>query len=246
MWKRFGNIIIGFLGTLTVHLLIAVIFMLFKLNALYKEKDSLLIFDFEEEEILSGAETEEMEIPAEIASQFEEEITNIARNLALETDPEVSREDYMEQLKKEMESAGQLEDNNILDQLNKEEVQEAGETALQQQEEAPPDTLIFKSEEMAARYEGATRIYYELPNRVHRRLPLPVYKCPLGGKVVLYFIVSPAGEVLKAEVNEAESNTQDPCLLQAAREAITASRFNPVSRDQENQTGKITYFFVDQ
>jgi outer membrane biosynthesis protein TonB len=93
-------------------------------------------------------------------------------------------------------------------------------------------------------YTGATAVSYELRGRRHASMPVPVYKCRGAGKVVVDIVVNGNGYVLKAEVNKSKSNTEDPCIVEAAGHDAERTRFDTSSLAK--QQGSITYIFRAQ
>ena len=76
-------------------------------------------------------------------------------------------------------------------------------------------------------------------------MPIPIFKCEFGGKVVVNVIVNRKGRVVKAEVVDAESR-KDDCLREVAVDAALSSEFNVDENAPERQAGTITYNFVKQ
>jgi len=237
--------IYGILGTIIVHLLLAILFMLIKLSTTYQERQEAIIIDFEstpeEPEII------EVEVPDRIAEMYnnEEFWTNIARNLSSQTEEEFDIEDYIDKIKQELMESGEISEQNYLDELRQrlEEGTHAGETEFRDLEDSKEE---ITANEMAAAYSGPTRIYYVLEGRTHRYLPLPIYKCEGSGKVVLYIVVDQRGFVLSAEVIQEESSTDDYCLHDMAKDAALRTRFNLDLSAPARQEGLITYHFVAQ
>ena len=93
-------------------------------------------------------------------------------------------------------------------------------------------------------YKGETTVSYELSGRRHTRMSLPVYKCRSGGKIVVDIVVNNYGYVLTAEINTVKSQSDDACLIDAAKRAAIVSRFTVAS--QARQQGTITYIFQAQ
>jgi len=86
-----------------------------------------------------------------------------------------------------------------------------------------------------------TRVYYSLFERYSEKLPIPIYTCKQGGKVVIDIKVHPDGRVLETKVNTALSTTSNGCLLENALRYSGQSSFN---RSQgKMQWGTITYYF---
>ena len=76
-------------------------------------------------------------------------------------------------------------------------------------------------------------------------MPIPVYKCEFGGKIVVAVVVNRQGRVVKAEVVDTESD-KDDALREVAVDAALKSEFNADEKASERQAGTITYNFVKQ
>lgn len=235
--------IYGILGTIIVHLILAILFMLIKLSVTYRIQQDAIVIDFES--IPEEPEVIELEVPDRFAEMMENENfwRNIATNLANPSEEEFDIDEYIDRIKQELLESGEISEDNYLDEMRRrlEESMERGVTEFQDTTE---DELT--SAEMASSYSGPTRIFYNLPGRTHRRLPLPIYKCEGDGKVVLEIIVDPKGIVLAAQVIEDESSTDDYCLHDMARDAAVRSRFNIDLTAPPRQKGTLTYHFVAQ
>ena len=92
-------------------------------------------------------------------------------------------------------------------------------------------------------YVGKSSVSYNIKGRYKTYLPIPVYKCEFGGKVVVAVVVNRQGRVIKAEIVDAESN-KDDTLREA--DAALKSEFNADEKAPERQSGTITYNFVKQ
>lgn len=86
-----------------------------------------------------------------------------------------------------------------------------------------------------------TSVSYSLVDRTHLNLPIPIYTCIEGGKVVINITVDPTGKVLEAEVNKKSSNTLNGCLVDNAIAYALKSKFN--NGGKASQKGSITYLF---
>lgn len=86
-----------------------------------------------------------------------------------------------------------------------------------------------------------TSISYSLVDRQHTNLPIPIYTCIEGGKVVINIKVDPQGKVIEADVNKSSSSTLNGCLVDNAIQYALKSRFNPGT--PTIQVGTITYLF---
>lgn len=236
----------GILGAVIIHLIAGIIFMLVQIGSLninqYTKEYQIALEDISEPEKRISV-TDQQGTYVDKMFQEDQDVLNIARNIANQPDVKINAEDYIDKVKEELMESGKLGKDNYIDEQKraKENVQE-GNVALEKKEaEEPKD-----SQKMAANFSGPTRIYYNLPGRTHSYLPIPIYKCEGSGKAVLSIEVNPKGTVISAKIIEAESTTNDPCLIDAAINSALVSRFNPDINIQKTQTGTLTYHFVAQ
>jgi len=249
MRNRDGRMV-GILGTVIIHLIAAIIFMSFQLKSIDKPESEQLIFDFSktpDPEILK----KEIEIPPSQIEKIlkgDEEMLNIARNLSNKSEQKIDASDYIDKVKEELIKSGKLGEDNYIDEQKKALLNEGDEAISAEsnknnkEEKAVPD----ESQKMAANYKGPTRIFYDLAGRNHLRLPIPIYLCQGSGKVMLNIEVNQQGDVVKAQIEPAESTTSDPCLIETAVNTALISRFNPDVKSPKIQKGTLTYIFVAQ
>jgi len=93
-------------------------------------------------------------------------------------------------------------------------------------------------------YRGPTTVSYDLSGRRHISMPAPIYKCRSGGTIVVDIEVNGNGYVLTAGINKTKSNSDDPCLIESAKNYAERSRFDQSSIAR--QQGSITYIFQAQ
>ncbi|XLS28808.1 hypothetical protein ACJD0Z_16620 [Flavobacteriaceae bacterium M23B6Z8] len=86
-----------------------------------------------------------------------------------------------------------------------------------------------------------TTISYSLKDRMHTKLPNPIYTCEQNGKIVINIKVDRYGNVLEATHNKSSSNSSNGCLVDNAIAYAMRSKFEKGERD--NQLGTITYSF---
>ncbi|MEE9362565.1 MAG: hypothetical protein V3U92_08210 [Cellulophaga sp.] len=98
-----------------------------------------------------------------------------------------------------------------------------------------------KKEERTNFAKRNTSISYSLVDRIHTHLPVPIYTCIEGGKIVINIKVDNQGYVIDANVNEKSSNTLNGCLVDNAISYALKARFN--SSEKTPQKGTITYLF---
>ncbi|HEX7493053.1 MAG TPA: hypothetical protein VF346_02445 [Bacteroidales bacterium] len=241
----------GILGTVIIHLIIGIIFMSLQLRSLQK----IISSEYEVELAPAAEPAIKKEKPEELRAttvekilKGDEEMTNIARNLASKSDEKINPSDYIDKVKEELIKSGKLGVNNYIDEQKKlNELKTDDKFAIES------DTVAKKiidkpkaSQEMAANFKGPTRIYYDLVGRNHLYLPIPIYKCQGSGLVVLGIEVDQNGNVQKAQVVERESTVSDPCLVETAINTALQSRFNPDANSPRIQLGTLSYQFVAQ
>ena len=241
--------IVGILGTLIIHLIAGIIFMSFKVGHLKKN----IVDQFEIEfavidEPLSDEKLIELpQTSVEKLFEGDEEMLNIARNLANKSDVNVDPLDYIDQVKEELIKSGQLSADNYIDEQKRLKEEDDEKIALENPDKNNETDKPTESQEMAANYKGPTRIYYDLEGRNHiGRLPIPIYKCPGAGKVVLLIEVNQRGDVENAKIIPGESTTSDGCLIETAVRSAMESQFNPDIKAPKIQRGTLTYHFVAQ
>jgi hypothetical protein len=250
--KKYEGKLVGILGTVIVHLIVAIIFISFRIGSLHDEMRDIVEVEFAPDELFTNEEqeklAEERATTIEKVLQGDEELLNIARNLANKGDPKINQADYIDMVKEELIKSGKLGTDNYIDEQKR--------LAAMQGEEivaiSNKDTSGYKpdkpdnSQEMAANYKGPTRIYYDLAGRTHFYLPLPIYKCQGEGKVIMAIQVNQKGIVEKVQVLENQSTTSDPCLVETAVSTALISRFNSDINSPKTQTGTLSYHFVAQ
>ena len=248
--KKSDGRLIGILGTVIIHLIAGIIFMSFQIKSLKKDFSNEFHVEFV---AVQEPETKEklIELPEatiEKILQGDNEMLNIARNLANNTEAKINPADYIDKVKEELIKSGKLGKDNYIDEQKRLNENKADEK-ITFENDSVKKNLIDKpdeSQEMAANYKGPTRIYYALSGRTHTYLPIPIYKCQGAGKIVLSIDVNKKGVVEKAMIIADESNTSDPCLIETAITTALISRFNSDINSPKIQTGTLSYQFVAQ
>lgn len=248
--KNLQGKIAGILGTVIIHLLAAILFMSFQISELKREiknEFEIELMPITEEE----AAEKIIELPAstiERVLQGDEEMLNIARNLANRSEEVIDPEKYIDMVKEEMIQKGLLGADNYIDEWKrlKETSPDDNLEFSEDKNELNGDDQPDRSEVMAANYKGPTRIFYDMEGRNHVYLPVPIYKCIGAGTVVLHIEINQKGVVENARIIEAESTTSDQCLVETAVTTALISRFNSDINAPKIQTGTLTYIFVAQ
>lgn len=245
--RKYEGKLIGILGTIIVHLVVALIFMSVKLSSLYHEKSSEFLVEFQPEERF--IEDNVVEVPKTLEQLFEDDdrFRDIIRNIANPPEVTIDADEYVDRVKEELIESGRLGEDNFIDEKkNALDEMESGDTAVETADpEKKPDEKV-SSNEMAAMYQGPTRIFYDLKDRHHIEMPIPIYKCVGSGIIVIKITVNPRGLIIDSKQDVSASSTSDPCLAEAAADALKRTRFNPDENAPSRQEGTITYHFVAQ
>jgi hypothetical protein len=241
----------GILGTLIIHLIAGILFMSLQLRSLQKAIST----EYQVELAPQPEPEKKKDKIAELAPttvekvlKGDEEMLNIARNLSSKSTEKINPSDYIDKVKEELIKSGKLGVDNYIDEQKKMKESNSNENlnvakdTIGNKEKVKPT----KSQELAANFKGPTRIYYDLVNRNHLYLPIPIYKCEGSGKVVLSIEVDQNGVVQKAQIVDRESTASDPCLIETAINTALISRFNPDASSPRIQLGMLTYEFVAQ
>lgn len=243
--------VVAILIAVIIHLVAGIIFMVIKIGTLnIKEHRMEYEVALQEPPVteLKSVRNQPQVISVEQVVRGDQELLNIARNLANQPDVRIDKDAYVDKVKDELIQSGKLGKENYIDEqkkLKENGVEIAAKPDINKTKEQP-DNQKENSNELASKYSGPTRIYYNLPGRIHTYLPLPIYKCEGAGKVVLAIDVNPKGEVTSASVIVSESTTIDPCLLETAVNTALISHFNPDIKATKNEAGTLTYHFVAQ
>jgi hypothetical protein len=250
--KKYDGKLVGILGTVIIHLIVGILFMSFQLKSMKKEMSDIYQIEITNVEKDSRTPEKQIELPVtggvERIFKGDDEMLNIARNLANKPDEKINPADYIDKVKEELIKSGRLGIDNYIDEQKRlNEIKAEGNPAIEN--DTVKKTEAGKSPEsqkMAANYKGPTRIYYNLPGRSHLYLPIPIYKCQESGKVVMSIEVNQKGIVEKAVIIANESSTSDPCLVETAIQTALISRFTSDVNSPKIQTGTLSYQFMAQ
>jgi hypothetical protein len=248
--KKYEGRLVGILGTVIIHLIAGIIFMSFQIKSLQKNlSDEFKVeFALAEESVIKEKLIELPVTSIEKILKGDDEMLNIARNLANKSEETINPSDYIDKVKEELIKSGKLGIDNYIDEQKRMEEMKADENLAFENDTVGKNKSekLLESQKIAANYKGLTRIYYDLAGRNHMYLPIPIYKCQGSGKVVLSIDVNQKGVVEKALIISNESTTSDPCLIETAVITALISRFNPDVNSPKIQTGTLSYHFVAQ
>lgn len=234
----------GVMGTVIFHLVLAIFLVCVGISKLDSQGRMEIELDMPEPEIVQQKQ-EELKKKEEIVRQSaDDEVREMLRSLAVNEDAVKKNEgaeaherveEYIEQIREEIGgSYGNRYRANKDKHYNEDSIR-----ALQDKKERMLDSL------QSTVYVGKSSVSYNIKGRYKTYLPIPIFKCEFGGKVVVNVIVNRKGRVVKAEVVDAESR-KDDCLREVAVDAALSSEFNVDENAPERQAGTITYNFVKQ
>ncbi|MFN2127477.1 MAG: hypothetical protein ACK2TU_06420 [Anaerolineales bacterium] len=224
------NILTGILGTIAVHLLVLIVFLIARIEKVHDVHQEPIVIEFDEElyKTLEQMMQENQPQDSKVQDLSPAEKKNIAVNTANRLEQDISTEKYIEQLKQELDinDLNQQLDNSL-----------GNDPILSNQEKSEA-----KKEEK--NYKGPTRIEYDLGGRRHRYIYRPIYKCQGDGKIVVDITVNPEGEVIDAKIRS--SNTSEICIQETAIASALQSLFEIDLDADPRQRGTISYEFVAQ
>jgi len=225
------NILTGIVGTVGIHLLLLIVFMIVRLDKVHNIHKEPIVIEFDEEiyKTLEQMMKEEKLQESNVEPLSQQDIKNIAVNASKQIRKDISTEKYIEKLKEELD----------IEELNQQLDRSINEPVVASEIKQKTD-----EEKNEKRYTGPTRIEYTLEGRTDRFIHIPVYKCQRGGKVVIDIVVNQEGEVINASL--ASSSTDEICIIETALQSASVSLFNIDLNADPRQRGKISYEFVSQ
>jgi len=234
----------GVMGTVIFHLVLAIFLVCVGISRLDSQQRMEIEIDMPEPEIVQQKQEEQKKKVQILQQSADEEVNEMLRSLAVneeavkrnaETQPHERVEEYIEQIQEEIDS-----DYGGRYRANKNKHYKEDSIRVQRdKKERMLDSL------QSTVYVGKSSVSYNIKGRYKTYLPIPVYKCEFGGKIVVAVVVNRQGRVIKAEVVDAESN-KDDSLREVAVDAALKSEFNVDEKAPERQAGTITYNFVKQ
>ncbi|MCB6974055.1 MULTISPECIES: energy transducer TonB [Butyricimonas] len=234
----------GVMGTVIFHLLVAICLVSMGISQLENHVEMEIELDMPEPEIIQQKQ-EEIKKKEEVARQSaDEEVERMLRSMAVNEDAVKSNE--------ASESHERIEE--YINEIQEELRGDYGDRyKAEKNKHFKEDSIRFSRDEkqrlldslQSTVYVGKSSVSYNIKGRYKTYLPIPVYKCEFGGKVVVAVVVNRQGRVLKAEVVDKESN-QDSNLREVAVDAALRSEFNVDASAPERLAGTITYNFVKQ
>lgn len=231
----------GIMGTVIFHLLLGIFLLSMEISRVSVHQEMEIVMEAPDPEEMQKRE-EEQQKKEEIrqksaAAEVEKMLRSIAVNENIKKQEQtIDIEKYVDEIREEISENG--EGGRYKADRDKHYKQDSLQN-LRDRKEQELDSL------KSTFYAGESSVSYNLKDRYARFLPIPVFKCEFGGKVVVEILVNPKGVVQKAVVLEAQSQADD-CLWRVAADAALRSRFNVKPDASALQKGTITYNFVKQ
>lgn len=224
------NILTGILGTIAVHLLVLIVFLIARIDKVHDIHQEPIVIEFDEElyRTMEQMMKENQPLDSKVEDLSQTDLKNIAVNTANQLEQKISTEKYIEELKQELD----------IDELNKQLDRSLGDDPIITEKPGQEE----KKENNT--YEGPTRIEYDLGGRGHRYIYRPIYKCQGSGKVIVAITVNPEGEVIDAKISS--TNTSEICIQETAIASALQSLFEIDLNADPKQQGTISYEFVAQ
>ncbi len=232
------------MATISIHLLIIILFLSFKLGESEEKAKSQVLIEFSPEpNPLELKEEKTQEAAAELEKQKEAslsagEVHSMASNTSGKLDDKLSTTKYEQQVMQELgikslkNEAPPVPDNAKPDENSLTSAPEKESKGTE-----PPVPNVIRKEN--------TTVSYYLENRWHKFLYIPTYKCQGGGTVVINIVINQSGKVDAATIAENKS-THDQCLLEEAYQSASSAVFNADPKSPTKQVGTITYVFLAQ
>lgn len=233
----------GIMGTVIFHLVLAIFLLSMEISRVNTHVEIEIVMDAPAPEEVQKQQEEEQRKEEIRQKTSEEEVQRMLRSIAVNENVKDNRESH---------------ETNVQQYIDEvmEELQEGGDRGrykAQRDKNYKRDSLQYSRDKREQEldslkstfYSGESSVSYNLKDRYARFLPIPVFKCEFGGKVVVEISVNQKGVVQKATVIEAQSHPDD-CLWRVAVDAAERSRFNEKPSAPALQKGTITYNFVKQ
>ena len=236
---------VGLLVTVVLYLLVAILFVSYKI-VVHENPTTTMYIDLvtpEEEEL---PKPEEQPKPVEqIDPGYYERVMNRASDQNAKMDASL-RDDRGTQADKLIEEAQRVQQEVAAgQQAFRSGMDEIAEMSRRHKmpKSSSSSSRSSSSQRQTVKVQGNVTVSYDLEGRTATYLHVPAYQCREGGTVVVGITVNRNGEVISAAVEQASPGE---CIAERAVQAARASSFNADAGAPERQRGTITYVFVAQ
>lgn len=237
----------GLYLTLIFHLVLLIVLLAYSIHTTIRQGTDYL-FDFSRQEKMEMEEAEKLrreELRESVSRELDELISAAGRSVPRNVAVDASRREQSP-----LQDDRHANPQDIYDQAERlQRKLDASRREMEAASDSRDDILVpdrdGKDEETAGTYSGPAVISYNLDGRKAMYLPVPAYKCPMGGDVSVTVTVNRKGYVTGVKIIEAVSSP-DECLREAAVQAARISRFASSPDSPERQAGEILYRFTAQ
>jgi len=225
------------MGTLIFHLVILIVLFSFKLSDVSQHKEKDIQIELKEPELLEHINKLKQSIKENREKNYESSMRKaiISNENAKNTKPEkLDITKLVSEIKKDIDKSPTHKGYSI-----------------QKDKNYQSDSIKFKKDKInldslkSTFYSGESSVSYNLVGRYALEMPIPVFQCYNGGRVVVNVVVNRSGKVINAEVVKSKS-TNDEFLCETALKAAYSAFFNSKNSAPQKQEGTITYNFVNQ
>jgi hypothetical protein len=183
----FTNNVNSVLATISLHLLVVILFLWFKLGEAHEERKDQVMIEFNPEikpleNKMEKAEKAVGEIEKTMPNLSSGEVHSIAANVSSKLDDKISTTKYEQQVMQELGISSLKSENNATTAPpapDENAIDKAAEQNKPDQGEYVPNVIR----------KDNTTVSYFLENRWHRYLYIPTYKCQGGGTVIIDIVI---------------------------------------------------------
>ncbi len=234
--------IYGVMGTLGFHIVLVGLFLIAEMDLKREMTESAIVIEFPIEELPLEEETIEAEqdYSTQNMTSVPSSRTNMPSSANASDGRQSSREAFFdESYQREVENA-----KNLVADVNKQlskEIPDMSKIRMPEEvtEGMDPDSISNII------YSGDSNIEYQLNNRYHLRLPIPIYLAKGGGTVIVDISVNRQGRVVNATPRRNATVTDEQIYLYA-QAAAQRTQFNQDQSAPNPQFGTIRYTFIAQ
>jgi membrane protein involved in colicin uptake len=234
------------IATLSLHLILVAFLLYSQIRPLIKIPEETVFVDFNTEippaEKKSEVENEKSQNQAaseNLHSSHGRNASNLAVNDASKEGTYSRSAAAEREYDAEIKAAQQLV-SDVNKNLSK-KIPKIGDIAM------PVDNTEGKSAEQVkqSNFKGKSNIHYNLANRYHISLAIPVYLAQGGGSVTVDIVVNRSGRVISANPRPNSAITE-MIIFAYAKQAAEKTEFNSDPSAPDKQSGTISYVFVSQ
>ena len=246
---------IALIGTIVFHGIIIVLFLIFGFSTplpLPAERGVVVNLGYSEQgqgiqQPQKPAESQTSQTSSSTSSEQEEVATQDTKEA-----PAINQSDSQSETQESDQGDDQQTEENPEDQVNEDLLfpgnqnsdggseGNTGEPGDQGQADGDPNANRHSGQAGG----GGDGVDFSLSGRYAKDLPKPINNSQEQGKVVVKIWVDTEGNVINADPGYKGSTTTDAQLYKLAKQAALRAKFNKKNNAPEEQTGTITYIFI--